>query len=227
MAIGLAAIAGIAPLAAVAPVAAATNIVVNGDFELPDGQGATFPTGTPIPGWTVAYGDTDLVGPDLWNAASGKQSVDLNGSNTGGIYQDLTTTPGQSYVIRYAVAGNCYGPPDVKQMNVQWGAAGSPGAITRSVSFDCTTQTSRSQLSWTYYVDTVVAPSSGAARLEFDSTTPNSPHGPAIDDVSVTLAPGQAVPEAPFAIVLPLGGLLLGGTWLVYHRRRDSISTLR
>lgn len=34
--------------------------------------------------------------------------------------------------------------------------------------------------------------------------------------------PPPAVPEAPLAIMLPVGGLLAGGAWLIYRRRRSA-----
>jgi len=207
------AIAAFAPFVGATRATAASNIVFNGDFELPDGGGATI-TNTPPTGWTNPFGNTDIVGPDTWDAASGEQSVDLNGDQRGGLYQDLTTTSGQNYLLRFAYAGNFYGPPAVKTFTVTF------GATSFALSFD-TTNSSQHSMGWIYAQYNVTAAAT-TTRLEFDSTTMNVPHGPAIDDVSVTPALGTAVAETPLALfVVPVGAAAVGLTWVV-SRRRDS-----
>jgi choice-of-anchor C domain-containing protein len=209
--LGVLTIAAFAPVAGATKAAAASNIVVNGDFELPDGGGATI-TNTPPTGWTNSFGNTDIVGPDTWDAASGKQSVDLNGDQQGGLYQDLTTTPSQAYVLRFAYAGNFYGSPTVKTFTVTF------GGTSFALSFD-TTNSSQHSMGWIYAQYNVTA-SATTTRLEFDSTTMNVPHGPAIDDVSVIPALGTAVAETPLTLLLaPIGAATGGLTWMVSRRR--------
>jgi choice-of-anchor C domain-containing protein len=154
------------------------NIVTNGDFEVPD-AGSTFVTyraGQSFGGWTVESGDIDHTGT-LWQAASGRQSVDLNRCSTGLIHQDLSTIPGQTYLLRFALAGNPDGEPAIKQMEALW----DPTSVGR-LSFD-TTGRSRSSMGWGHQQYTVVATAS-VTRLWFRSLTAGC-YGPVLDDVSV------------------------------------------
>jgi hypothetical protein len=49
---------------------------------------------------------------------------------------------------------------------------------------------------------------------------------PFVESFESVAQPPPVVPEAPFAITLPLAGLLIGGGWLVYRRRRPISSEL-
>jgi hypothetical protein len=80
------------------PASAASNLVSDGDFETPSHVGTIEYTGGQTFGgsgsaWTVTGNSVDEV-HGLWQDAeqSGAQSVDLNGADAGGIYQDLATT---------------------------------------------------------------------------------------------------------------------------------------
>jgi len=72
----------------------ADNIVVNDDFESPiaNWDMNLYSAGQTFDGWTVESGDIQLIAPGRWQNASGNQSVDLNGSTTGAILQDLLTS---------------------------------------------------------------------------------------------------------------------------------------
>lgn len=161
------------------------DLVDNGDFEVPDAGPSyrTYRTGQTFGGWTVESGSVDQKGP-FWQAASGQQSIDLNGNEVGALYQDVPTVPGQSYRLRFAMAGN----PDVKgafecaagvkQMVFGWG-----GSVGETLAFDTTGQTS-TNISWVYYEHTFVAPGA-RARLEFRSETRAGRCGAMIDNVSL------------------------------------------
>jgi hypothetical protein len=110
----------------------AANIVQDGSFE----QALT--PGTTCTGdgnaWIVNHGDVDIIPDDgfHWQAAQGTNSVDLSGSFgcsaalDGSIYQDLSTTPGAAYKLRFALAGNPGGPPQQKQLQILWGDQALP-----------------------------------------------------------------------------------------------------
>jgi hypothetical protein len=108
--------------------------------------------------------------------------VDLSGSTgqAGSIYQDLSTVPGQSYRLRFALAANTYNnnqSPE-KKIEVYWGTP-----QVAQLSFDGSNQT-KDDMGWRYYEYTVTATSS-VTRLRFDSLNAGN-YGPALDDVSVT-----------------------------------------
>ena len=162
--------------------------LVNGDFETPIIASAFIPgvdryfAVTTFGDWTLESGSIDLSGAGgFWENASGNQSVDLDGLENfpGTIYQDVPVTPGTTYKLRFAVAGNPDRSPTIKTMNVWW-----EGAIIDSISFDITGKT-RANMGYTYHEYTVTA-SSPLSRLKFESTTSPSGWGPVIDDVSVS-----------------------------------------
>src|SRR3977135_1229617 len=74
------------------------QIVKDGSFEKPNANGyENLGAGQTFGAWSVGSGDIDVVGTNFWMAHSGIQSVDLNGWNTGSIYQDLPTNSGTQY----------------------------------------------------------------------------------------------------------------------------------
>src|SRR3954463_10778368 len=109
---------------------AVPNLVVNGDFEQPPvtdrGIGfTTYKGGSSMPGWTVGGNSVDVVSdiPDAWvswAAASGHQSVDLNGASAGSIYQALHPIAGQTYNLSFALAGNPVNAPYTVMMDFFW-----------------------------------------------------------------------------------------------------------
>ena len=185
---------------------ASTNLVTNGSFEANLVPGAFInSTVQSISNWTVGVGNVDLVG-SLWSAASGVNSVDLNGSKKGEIHQTLTTVAGQTYQFSFELAGNFQGGTAIKYLSVNVGPSGL-------YSFD-TTGKSAGNMGWTTYNTTFVAVSS-ATVLSFASNTRGA-YGPAIDNVSVT-----AVPE-PESFAMLLAGLGLMG---MIARRRKAAGT--
>lgn len=171
----------------------AQNLASNGDFELPN-VGATYlgvAAGVNLWGWTVEDWSVDVIG-GYWRAARGNQSLDLSGDQPGGIHQDLVTAPGQTYNLRFAMAGN----PDyasVKAMEVWWG-----NQKLDTLSFD-TVGHSRTDMGWAYHSFTVTG--SGNDRLRFVSLGWPECYGPTLDDVSVT-----PVPEPASVSLLALAG---------------------
>jgi hypothetical protein len=133
--------------------------LLNGDFETPkvthpDGFIYLFAGDPTITGWTITGNSVDLKG-SIWVAQHGAQSVDLSGITTGGIYQDVATTPGRAYRLSFWMAGNPGLPNDngplIKSLNVSFG------------DFTATSATS---------------------RLAFDSLVAG-PYGPVIDNVNL------------------------------------------
>jgi choice-of-anchor C domain-containing protein len=181
-----------APLAAATGpcVPAAGNLVQNGSFEMPEvGEGATYIAPASFPGWEVAAGSVDIVGP--WEDADGAQSLDLAGYAPGTIYQDLCTVPGMPYQLSFALAGNPNDPPGIKTMEVWWG-----DQQAAALSFDISGHTG-SSMGWTIYEYTLQA-SSGTTRLLFKDSNPGaSIGGPALDAIGVLAVAATPTPTSP------------------------------
>ena len=175
------------------------NLVVNGDFEAPLVHNPSdafdvYNGGQSFAGWTVGGHSIDIVsdnpalGGNWWVAASGHQSVDLNGYGRGSISQNLATDQNQTYYLSFAMAGNPFAT--VVWMDFFW----ANGQVAR-LSFDVSKY--RSDPGWNYFEFVVTAPST-SAQITFTSLIEGS-NGPAIDDVVVgkTPRPFPFVPSIP------------------------------
>jgi choice-of-anchor C domain-containing protein len=153
------------------------NLVANGDFETPDaGAGyIRYSVGSSIDGWGVGAGTVDLVGT-FWQAATGDQSLDVNGAGAGGIFQDFSTNAGSKYGIGFALSGNPGCTQGVKRLAAIWNGQ------SKFFTFN-TTGHSYSSMGWVPRGFTATA-SSSTTEIKFVSFSPG-PCGPAIDDVII------------------------------------------
>jgi len=187
----------------------AGNLVSNPGMESPSVAPEsfhTFSSGEAFGGWTVSRNSIDLCGPDCWQTAEGAQSLDLGGSpGPGTIYQDLSCAPGQSYLLRFAMAGNpCRA--GIKEMKVYWA-----GGLVADLTFDTTPYTG-GNMGWVYH-SYVVTAATDVVRLEFeDINHTDGYYGAALDDVSVS-----PVPE-PSGMLALMGGL--GSLGVLWRRRK-------
>lgn len=188
--------------------------VVNGGFEDPD-VGGTFTTVTSLPGWTAASGNVDHIN-NYWTAYEGGQSLDLNGNTAATIYQDVLTTPGGSYNLFFALAGNPVGGDAEKSVRVWWG---EPGALSAVGVFSfSTTGRTVSNMGWELQEVLGLVATSGTMRLQFESLETGF-FGPALDAISLS-ATASVVPEPSTVILLASGLLALGGVQLRRRARR-------
>src|SRR6266542_311617 len=176
----LAVAAGVAALAFSAAAAAsiATNLVKNGSFEepvSPEGGFTRVAAGETFQGgWHVVSGSVDVV--RIGVAARGAQWLDLNGATAGALEQDVATTPGQQYRLKFFFAANpdsACGPPRVVKMRVTW-----DNADVHTLRFD-TTGHDFDNIGWVGRRFSVTA-SGASTNLRFESLTADPPEcGPA------------------------------------------------
>lgn len=156
-----------------------TSIIQNGDFEEPVISPNTlveYSKGQSFQNWVVASGSVDLIG-GYWISEHGAQSIDLDGSNAGTIYQDVPTSSGASYTLSFYLAGNPVCAPAVKKMQVKWGST-----LVATVSFN-TAPYSVSHMGWKEYSYSIRS-TGPITRLSFVSLT-QSLCGPALDNVVI------------------------------------------
>lgn len=161
----------------------ASNLVVNGGFELPQVPSNAYKFVKPLTCWTLVkpdYAELDSTG--IWQPAEGQQSLDLNPDQPAEMFQNLYTTPGQAYRLSFQMAGNISSPQGVKTLEVFWGDQ-SLGLQT----FD-TRGKSKNNMGWKTVTINIPAEATQNARtaLRFVSRTEKSSVGPVIDNVIVS-----------------------------------------
>ena len=114
--VGLFAIVGTIGLGTAVPVSAETNLVTNGDFETPvapSPANIVSVSGSQLDGWTILPGGVMDVtnknfadnGSTTFPVYSGNQALDLNSLDKASMTQDLTTVPGSTYHVFFALTG--------------------------------------------------------------------------------------------------------------------------
>jgi choice-of-anchor C domain-containing protein len=186
-------------VACLASNASATSLLVNGSFE----QGSADPNNTvagylPLAGGSTAITGWEVLGNPIewigyfWQASDGQNSVDLDGSLASGVRQTFATTPGQTYLVTFDLAGNPDNIPVIKPMRV------SADGQSASFYFDDTGAT-HTDMMYVRQTFSFVADDS-SATLEFRSLTDvaaENPggvqgYGPVIDNVSAEAVPTPA-----------------------------------
>lgn len=157
----------------------AVKDLTGGSFESPAivTSSLTFNSGLTLDNWQVSSGSVNLV-RGRWHAADGSQSLDLSGNEPGAVSQTFPTSPGETYVVSYALAGN----PESATPVLRTGQVLLNGHVAQNFSFDVTGKTA-DNMGWTNKTLTFQATSS-STTLTFASTTASS-YGPAIDNVKV------------------------------------------
>ena len=189
--------------------AAGAATFTNGSFENASvDPGSSFVTllagSTAIDGWVVQPESIDYIG-GYWQAEDGNRSIDLSGDAAGGIAQTFDTVLGQSYLVKFFLAGNPDGGTGAKLA-----VTSATGGPAKTSEFDVTGSNSRTAMGWQAY-SYVFTATGASTTLTFSSATP-TPYGPALDNVSV-----GAVPE-PAQWALMLVGF--GGLGATLRRRR-------
>ncbi|MBC7773220.1 MAG: choice-of-anchor C family protein [Pyrinomonadaceae bacterium] len=162
----------------------AAGPLTNGSFE--QGSLGSLPVGsTAIPRWVVTRGGIDCT--NVWQAADGSRSVDLQGLNSsGGVQQTVTTTPGVQYRLTFALAGNPDNGPVIKHMTAR------AGAVSENYEFNTTGKT-RQNMGWVDHSVLFVA-ASGTTELEFYSTDAPGSWGAVIDNIRLVEDSGDPCP---------------------------------
>jgi choice-of-anchor C domain-containing protein len=164
------------------------NLIDNGDFEDSDAgeMYARHDKEEPPPGWTVKRGTVDVIG-GWWQAAHGKQSLDLNGLEPGAISQEVATEPGKTYVLSFWMAGNPDDPePRRTAIEIAWDKK-----VVRTVVFDRKPEHAHKSMGWTHH-ETRLRATAKRTRIDFTSLSEGG-WGPALDDIRLIEAPVEAV----------------------------------
>ncbi|AGP34147.1 DNRLRE domain-containing protein [Sorangium cellulosum] len=151
------------------------DIVTNGSFEAPNVTRNNSSIYSSITGWQAAYGQIQIHDhSNGMSPAHGEQHVELDASNSSGIYQDLTTVPGATYQLRFAFAARPGTTASQNVLGVVWGGQQVATLTTASSA-------------WVYYTYTLVA-SGATTRLQFNDLGISNGQGTLLDRVTVVAA---------------------------------------
>ncbi len=181
------------------------NLIQNGNFETVSSATSSYlPVFTggasTIQGWTVftpsiysGRGSVDVTSTHYWNAQDGQYSIDLAGTSAspGGIYQNVTTTPGVEYSLSFWSAVNGDETPHVSHtMGVTVSGLDAANNVEAVDAADTVTASSVGRpLKWVQNAVTFTA-SSASTQIAFaDTTATDTIQGPALDNVSLTAVP--------------------------------------
>jgi hypothetical protein len=180
----------------------AQNLVANGGFEDPPmGPGPSISFPASIPAWTSSgtlelWSHLGVVGQE------GNQLLELDAFANTSIFQDLVTTPGQSYIVSF-LFGHRTGP-NFSAVDLFWDGSNALSVMTTN---DVMTR----------YSITLLA-TGGVTRLQISGAGPSDGLGDLLDDVRVT---PSAVPE-PGTVGLMLAGFVALAGVARRHRRQHS-----
>jgi hypothetical protein len=218
------ALAGIAILSSLSS-AHAVSLITNGSFEtptVPPGPFSNFLSGSSaITGWTVFGPAVSIVsgsfggGGFSFPAQDGIQWLDLTGPTSGpveGVEQTVTTTPGQTYNLSFYV-GNVSGGV--------FGTTSTVGVLVNgSLLATRTNSTPGTTLNWELFTVPFTA-ASASTLIGFENLDPPGDDSNGLDNISLVLAPTNAVPEPG---TLTLFGTALAGFGFL-RRRKATHST--
>ncbi|MFN2608812.1 MAG: DUF642 domain-containing protein [Acidimicrobiales bacterium] len=158
------------------------DLIVNGSFEQPHIAPATFAITNSVPGWTLAPGSIG-TGIELQNHVAGTpkppqdQFVELDSNGSTGIFQDVPTTVGTTYVLQFVYSPR---PGTAAAENHFSVTAGSQSAVVGPVAGGATTD-------WQPFSLAFVATST-TSRIQFFDLGPSDGLGGYVDFVSVRAA---------------------------------------
>jgi hypothetical protein len=202
-------------------ISASANLITNGSFEtptVPAGSFSNFLSGSSaITGWTVFGPAVSIVsgsfggGGFSFPAQDGIQWLDLTGPTSGpaeGVEQTVTTTFGQTYDLSFYVG------------NVSGGVFGTTSTvgvlINGSLVATKKNSTPGTTLNWELFTVPFTA-ASASTLIGFENLDPIGDDSNGLDNISLVLAPANAVPE-PDILVL-IGTALAGIGWARRRRR--------
>ena len=208
--------------AACSTASALPNLIVNGGFEADNFGGSYTTLSSGLTGWTIDYGSIDGIG-GYWQAAEGKNSIDLFGNSRGQISQVINTVIDTEYTVSYYQAFNPDYTDDSRKLKLDISSDtpdSGPYLLTFNQDFNLSAIRSSSNMQWEFISTTFVA-QGVLTTISFrgESTANNQLYGPALDGVVIT---GAAVP-LPGVLGLMLAGLVGSG----YSSKRREQSTAK
>ena len=133
--------------------------------------------------WLVENGEVGLAGNWAYSPLGGN-AIDLDGDIPGAISQTLSTVPGKTYVVNFAMTGNFNQGPDTKSLSLS--ATSALSSTSETFTVNRPDGWSNNNLLWSQRSMLFTA-SAESTTLKFESLSdPGGRFGSAIGDVQVT-----------------------------------------
>lgn len=180
---GIRALAVLTALSVASGVALATdpsNVVKDTYFLKAQKSGTytTFSNGQTFGDWKVSLGNVDLKTPYFKTPTDETNCVDLNGTTSGEIQQDVTTVPGKTYILRFMVSGNWESTTANRNFRV------TAGVLNKSLGVARPADWSKTNMKWKTLSYPFIATST-TTKLRFTSLSSGS-GGAVIAEVTIT-----------------------------------------
>jgi len=218
-------------LALVASTSANAAAFANGSFEQGNGIDTQLNAqSNAINSWRVYFGNIDYVSNNVWDAAQGDRSIDLNGNAPGGISQQFDVNALHNYKLEFSLSGNpdghgnTFGARGNKTLTIyacsgifvnlfvmNQGAPNNCDSQGANFAYDTSVQgnTRKPQPGMKYANESLTFQTKlGQESLFVVSTYANSPFGPVVDNFRLTDEGGIDMPE-PASLVI-VGTALAG-----------------
>ena len=199
------------------------NLVVNGGFEAPVIPMGGYQVFSSIPGWAIPAGHPqfELQRRVAGDPFEGEQHCELDAFVPATIFQDVPTSPGQAYDLRFAFSPRPGRPATDNVLRVSWG-----GAVVTTLVAD---GTGLSTTSWNVHQFQVTGGPGATTRLTFEDLGTANTYGTYIDDVRVvestivtppnllvngSFEQGPSIPPGSSHTTVPAGSTAIPG-WAV------------
>jgi hypothetical protein len=163
------------------------SIAANGDFSQPDAGGGWGNWGSDIPGWHDSTG----CGIEVWgrgfivSAPGNAQALELDSNCSSSISQQLSTEPGQLYLVTYYFAARPGTDADDNGVEVKWNGASRQSEMTGDPTFK----------RYSFYVTA----DSAASTISFTDIGRSDGLGSVLARVAVTPVSAQGAPVVDVA----------------------------
>ena len=96
--------------------------IINNSFEEPMSPGVTLLEGDQLSGWSINKGNIHIVGniPSWIPHPNGIQSLSLNGTVSGGIYQEIQTIENAKYLLTFKAKADMACGPEIKKFSIHF-----------------------------------------------------------------------------------------------------------
>ncbi len=186
----------------------ATNIIINGGFEVFEIKPGTFEIFNAIPGWMTTSGSgIEIQNNIVGSPFEGAQHVELDSDNNSGMAQTISTVAGQEYDLSFFYSARPGRASTTNGIDINWDGVNLSNITADGIGL--------SDTDWNLFAFSVIA-TGPSTLLEFVATGTSDSFGGYLDAVNLQAVP-EPIPE-PSTLLLFGSGLAALAGWR-YRKR--------